>query len=218
MRRREFLAASAATAFGVSALGSTRWLDGATPLKFQDEPCCDRTYATVADAMKAPPETLMYVPGIYSGTDVKKPDYLATIDVDPSSSKYGQVIHRLPMPNVGDELHHFGWNTCSSCHGQEGKSRRYIVLPGITSSRIHIVDTEDAKAPKIIKVIEPIELFEKANLSAPHTVHCLADGTMVISCLGDAQGNAPGGFLVINKEFEIVGRWENDLTGMNYAF
>jgi hypothetical protein len=29
---------------------------------------------------------------------------------------HSQVIRRLPMPN-GNELHHFGWNACSSCHG-----------------------------------------------------------------------------------------------------
>ena len=31
-----------------------------------------------------------------------------------SSSTYGQVVGRLDLPNVGDELHHFGWNACSA--------------------------------------------------------------------------------------------------------
>ena len=38
------------------------------------------------------------------------------------------------------------------------------------------------------KVIEPEEIAAKTNLSAPHTVHCLADGQIMISMLGDAQG------------------------------
>ncbi len=232
MERREFLKASAATAIGASAgligcqqekkadkktakPGSSK--QPGSGKKSETEDCC-RTYATVEDAQKAPPETIAYVPGIYSGTDVKKPDYLATVDCDPDSKTFGSVIHRLPMPNVGDELHHFGWNACSSCHGQEGKNRRFIVLPGITSSRIHIVDTEDPKAPKIHKVIEPQELFTKANLSAPHTVHCLADGNIMISCLGDAKGNAPGGFALLNDKFQVTGRWENDLSGMNFNY
>ena len=51
------------------------------------------------------------------------------------------------MPHVGDELHHFGWNACSSCHGDATKSRRYLIMPGLRSSRIHIVDTaEPARA------------------------------------------------------------------------
>ena len=66
---------------------------------------------------------------------------------------YGKVISRLEMQNLGDELHHFGWNARSSCHGKEGAGRRFIVLPGIASGRIHIVDTEDPRQPKLHKVI-----------------------------------------------------------------
>ena len=33
------------------------------------------------------------------------------------------------MPNVGDELHHFGWNRCSSaCHGPD---RSHLIVPGL---------------------------------------------------------------------------------------
>ena len=73
------------------------------------------------EARQSPPEKLAYVIGVYAGTEVKAPDYLATVDVDPASKTYSQVIHRLPMPNVGDELHHFGWNACSSCHGERAR-------------------------------------------------------------------------------------------------
>lgn len=44
----------------------------------------------------------------YTGTGNEKPDYLATVDVDPNSETYSKVIHRLPVPYVGDELHHSG--------------------------------------------------------------------------------------------------------------
>ena len=233
MKRREFLRKSAMGAGGLGAIGlGAMSLPGCgttadpaqeasgktdTGVAAQDE-CACRTYATVEEAMQAPPETLAYVPAIYAGTDIKKPDYLATVDVDPDSSDFGKIIHRMPMPNVGDELHHFGWNACSSCHGDDSRHRRFIVLPGISSSRIHIVDTEDPRQPKIHKIIEPEELFNKAGLSAPHTVHCLADGNVMISCLGDSNGDAPGGFLMMNQDFEITGRWEKDLTGMNYNY
>ncbi|KAG2255870.1 hypothetical protein Bca52824_075164 [Brassica carinata] len=43
--------------------------------------------------------------------------------------RYCRVIHRLPMPFLGDELHHPGWNSCSSCHGDASADRRYLVLP-----------------------------------------------------------------------------------------
>ena len=150
MRRREFLKTTAASTVLLSATSASH----AFTFDEEEHACCDRTYATPAAAMKAPPETLAYVPAIYVGTDIKKPDYLATVDVDPSSPTYSQVISRLPMPNVGDELHHFGWNACSSCHGEEGKHRRFIVLPGIGSGRIHFVDTKDPKNPKLHKILE----------------------------------------------------------------
>ena len=53
---------------------------------------------------------------------------------------------RWPMPNAGDELHHFGWNACSSCLCPNAPhphmERRYLVVPGLRSSRIHILDTK----------------------------------------------------------------------------
>lgn len=219
MKRRDFLKTTAATTAlatfnsGIPLAATHPRLDDTT-----DAACCDRTYATVQDAMKAPAETVAYVPAIYAGTGIQKPDYLATIDVDPKSNQYGSVISRLEMPNIGDELHHFGWNACSSCHGNEGGHRRFIVLPGIASGRIHIVDTEDPRKPKLHKVIEPEVVRAKTGLSAPHTVHCLADGTVLISMLGDSNGDAPGGFMVMDSEFNILGRWEKDSTGMNFNY
>ena len=68
--------------------------------------CCGPGYASPAEAIKAPREKLLYTIAIYTGTGIQKPDYLATIDTDPESPKYSQVIHRLNMPNIGDELHH----------------------------------------------------------------------------------------------------------------
>jgi selenium-binding protein 1 len=122
------------------------------------------------------------------------------------------------MPKVGDELHHFGWNACSSCHGDAGKSRRFMIVPGLASSRIHVVDMQDPKQPKMHKVIEPEEVRAKTNLSAPHTVHCLADGTIMLSMLGDGAGNGPGGFLLLDDKFDIVGRWERDAKGMKFNY
>ena len=216
MKRRNFLRTSAATSAAVGAFlrPSALFADEQT----HDVACCDRTYASPADAMRAPAEKIAYVPAIYAGTDVKQPDYLATIDVDPESSDYGRVISRLHMPNVGDELHHFGWNACSSCHGEEGKHRRFIVLPGIASGRIHIVDTEHERNPTLHKVIEGDEIAKQTNLSAPHTVHCLSDGNIMVSMLGDSKGEGPGGFLLLDQDFNVAGRWERDATNMKFNY
>ena len=158
---------------------------------------CGPGYASPEEAMKAGPEKVLYTIALYVGTGIQEPDYLATVDVDPNSPTYSQVISRAVMPYVGDELHHFGWNACSSCHGDESKSRQFLVIPGFHSSRMYIVDTSDERAPRLHKVIEPEEIKEKTNLTAPHTVHCLADGQVMISMLGDGEGNGPGGFLLL---------------------
>ena len=40
--------------------------------------------------MKAPREKLLYTVALYIGTGIQKPDYLATIDVDPESPTYAR--------------------------------------------------------------------------------------------------------------------------------
>ena len=128
-------------------------------------------YASPLEAMQnGPREKLLYVAMIPCQEGER--DYLATVDVDPNSSNYQQVIHRLYVPNINDELHHFGWNACSSCHNDCSKQRRFIVLGGFKSSRIYIVDTANETEPSLHKIIESDEL-KKLDLSAPHTVHCL---------------------------------------------
>lgn len=213
MKRREFLTGAASAALAPSLVGRRIFAE-----EHHHRRCCGLTYASPEAAMRSARETLAYLPGIYVGTPVKRPDYLATVDIDPKSPTYGRVIHRLEMPNVGDELHHFGWNACSSCHGDPTRSRRYMVIPGLRSSRIHIVDGSDPREPRLHKVIEPQTIAEKTNLSAPHTVHCRGDGLIMISMLGDARGEGPGGFLLLDQDFEIVGRWESSTEGMHYNY
>ena len=156
--------------------------------------CCGPGYASPEEAMKAPRETLLYTVALYIGTGIQKPDYLATIDADPESPTYSQVVSRLEMPGIGDELHHTGWNACSSCHHDPTKERRYLIVPGVRSSNLHIVDcATDPRRPRLHKVIDGAEIKRKTNLSAPHTVHCLGSD-IIISMLGDAKGEAPGGY------------------------
>lgn len=179
---------------------------------------CGPGYASPREAMSGPREKVLFTAALRVQTASDRPDYLATVDVDPTSPTYSQVIHRLEMPYVGDELHHSGWNACSSCHSDAGKERRFLVLPGFKSSRIYVVDTEDERAPRLHKVIQPQDIAEKTNLRAPHSVHCLADGNVMISMLGDANGNGPGGFLLLDEDFEIKGRWENDAGDLKYNY
>lgn len=67
-----------------------------------------------------------------------------------------QVICRTSVEQVGDELHHFGWNTCSSCHDDCTKNRNKVILPALGSDRIYILDVTNEKIPKLYKVIVKI--------------------------------------------------------------
>ncbi|KAI9114894.1 hypothetical protein K1719_013907 [Acacia pycnantha] len=179
--------------------------------KSTEHECCPTKgpgYASPLAAMSGPRETLIYVVALYSGTRIEKPDYLATIDVDPNSPTYSQVIHRLPMPNIGDELHHTGWNSCSSCYGDPWAVRRYLILPGLISGRVYVVDTKtNPRSPSMHKVIEPEEILEKTGLTHTHNSHCLASGEVMISCLGDKEEKGCG-YLLLDSDFNIKGRWE----------
>ncbi|KAF4374595.1 hypothetical protein G4B88_004847 [Cannabis sativa] len=184
--------------------------------------CCKAGpgYASPREAMAGPREVLLYVTCVYSGTGTQKPDYLATVDVDPTSPTYSKVIHRLFVPYLGDELHATGWNSCSSCHGDPSADRCFLIVPGLFSGRIYVVNTKaNPKAPSLHKVVESEEIVEKTGLAYPHTSHCLASGDVMVSCLGDKNGNAKGnGFLLLDSEFNVKGRWEKEGHSPNFGY
>jgi selenium-binding protein 1 len=171
-------------------------------------------YPSAKMAMQAPSEKVAFVVLLNPGNGAK-PDALGVVDVDPESSGYGRIVGQVDMPNVGDELHHFGWNACSAClcpyAPHPHVERRYLIVPGIRSSRIHIIDTKpDPRQPKIVKVIEPETLAARAGYSSPHTIHCGPEG-IYASALGSTSGDGPGGIFVMDQDsFDVLGQWELD--------
>ena len=80
---------------------------------------------------------------------------------------------------------------------------------------------DDPRRPRIEKVIERDELVRATGLTRPHTVHCMPGENIVISMLGDADGNGACGFAVLDaRTFEVKGRWENGgpHPRLNYDF
>ena len=172
-------------------------------------------------AAEAPPETLAYM--VTFDPTGSSPDALVTVDVDPQSKTYRQAVNTLSMPNTGDELHHFGWNACSSALCPYAPhphiERRYLLVPGLRSSRIYVIDTKpDPRAPKIVKTIEAQEIASRAGYSRPHTFHCGPDG-IYVSALGNPEGEAPGGIFVLDHDtFAVKGRWELDRGPQQLAY
>jgi methanethiol oxidase len=180
----------------------TRWLPDPT------------FYPSPRLAMEAEPEKLAYVALLAPGGNGQR-DAIGVVDTDPESPSYGTLLGRTEFPEGGNELHHFGWNACSShlCpyapHAHV--ERRYLVVPGTHSSRIHVLDTQpDPKNPRLVKVIEGEEVMRKTGYSAPHTVHCGPDG-VYMNALGSTTGDGPGGIFMLDHEtFEVKGAWERD--------
>jgi methanethiol oxidase len=175
-------------------------------------------YASPEVARKQPPEKFVYVASLYEGTGIDRPDFIAVVDVDRDSASYGEIVGRTDMPNIGDELHHFGWNACSSaCHSQ--LSRDTLIVPGMRSSRLHILDISEPRAPRIKDVIEGEEIKDKTGLSVPHTVHCMPGDIITVSMLGNAEGDVPGGFAVLDaRDFSIAGVWEREKNGQEFMY
>lgn len=171
-------------------------------------------YASPRHAANAPPEEIAYVT-LLAPEGTGRRDALGVVDVDPTSAAFGQLVGRVEFPHGGNELHHFGWNACSShlCPwaSHAHVERRYLIVPGTHSSRIHVVDTQpDPRRPTLKKVIEPATVMSRTGYAAPHTVHCGPDG-IYINALGAPSGDGPGGIFVLDHEtFEPRGAWEKD--------
>src|SRR5436190_21904864 len=124
-------------------------------------------YRSPADAISAPAEQLAYV--VAFDRAGQKPDALTVLDTDPASATYGTIVGWADLPTRGNELHHFGWNACSSAfahagHHTDGLQRRYLLLPGLRSSSVHVYDTQpDPRQPILVRTVRPEELAEKAG-------------------------------------------------------
>src|SRR5262249_61864928 len=108
-----------------------------------------------------------------------------------------QIVPAVEMAAPGDEVYHFGWNACSAALCPSAPrphvERRYLVIPGLKSSRVYVVDTkDDPRAPKIVKTIEPDELIRKTGYSRPHTSHCGPDAHYMSGLRGSDRADQRG--------------------------
>jgi selenium-binding protein 1 len=177
-------------------------------------------YPSPRMAMEAPPERVAYVAALDANAALGRPgqhqhDGLAVVDVERGSATYGQIVGFTEVPTLGDELHHSGWNACSSAlcpyAPHPHVERRYLLLPALRSSRIFVFDTKpDPRRPTLHRVIEADEIARRAGYSRPHTLHCGPDA-IYVSALGNPEGDGPGGIFMLDCDsFDVLGRWELD--------
>ena len=156
-------------------------------------------------AGQAPPEKLAYVvtlnpdcAGRQAGRDGRRRRRPRLADLRP-------VVGRVEMPNAGDELHHFGWNACSSAlcpyAPHPHVERRYLLVPGLRSSRIHILDTKpDPRQPKIVKTIEAGGDRQQDRLQPARTRSTAARTASTSARSARPTATGPGGIFVLDHE------------------
>ena len=103
----------------------------------------------------------------------------------------------LDMPHAGDELHHFGWNACSSAlcpyAPHPHVERRYLLVPGpaLLAHLRHRHQARPARAADRQGRSRPRSSRDRTGYSRPHTVHCGPDG-IYVSALGAPGRRRPG--------------------------
>ena len=111
----------------------------------------------------------------------------------PTVSSSGEV----EMTHAGDELHHFGWNACSSmlCPNAPHPhvERRYLDRAGarLLAHLHHRYQARPDTAPASSRRSKPEEMAAKTGYANGHTVHCGPDG-IYVSALGAPDGGGPG--------------------------
>ena len=101
-------------------------------------------------------------------------DKLVTLDVNPASKKFGQVIAQVSVGTRG-EAHHAGFTD----------DRRFLWAGGLDDSRIYVFDLRsDPANPRLVRTIT--SLPGEAGLVGPHTFYALP-GRMLIGALSNSK-------------------------------
>ena len=170
-------------------------------------------YPSPRSAMQAPSETLAYVVRV-NPTGDGRPDAITVVDVDPTSGSYGEIVGEVEMTHPGDELHHFGWNACSSmlCPNAPHPhvERRYLIVPGLPPPGCTLSTPNPTRAAPDRQDDRAGGVCRPHRLRQGHTVHCGPDG-IYVSALGAPDGDGPGGIFILDHfTFDVIGRWEID--------
>ena len=133
-------------------------------------------------------ERYLYVSTIaQSKTD---PDFIAVIGADPRRRDFGKIVNRVDMPNVGDELHHYGYS-----HDQ-----KRLLVPGLFSNRIHVFEIKGDGKRLDLKTVNDT-LAAKSGYVVPHGVMAMPHGRAMVTMIGAATGNTqPGGIVEIDDK------------------
>ena len=130
-------------------------------------------------------ERFLYVSTI--SQSASDPDFVAVIGADPEQPDFGQIVNRVDMPNVGDELHHVGYSA----------DQRRLIVPGLFSNRIHVFDIDSDGSTMTLSAVNE-DLVADSGYVAPHGVMAM-HGMVLAPMIGAAtDATQPGGIVEID--------------------
>ncbi len=134
---------------------------------------------------------------VWAGDQTRtNPDFLAVVNFDEQSPRYGAIIRTVPLPGAGatgNEPHHVGVSTDGKVLAAGGL---LSVLKG--QPDIFFFDISDADDPSFVSSID-------APLSSiTDDFEPLAGGGFLVTMMGGAQGHAPGRVVELDRNLKIV--------------
>jgi len=135
------------------------------------------------------PEKYLYV--FCVDADAKDNDFLAVLDVDAKSPKYGAILYQLDLGSKGNETHHFGFTD----------DRTHIWGCSLFSNRLFVINVADD--PTRPKLVTSFDSAKKTGLTGPHSPYAIP-GRMLISFLGGKNGGVPAGLAEFTNEGRFI--------------
>ncbi len=118
------------------------------------------------------------------------PDFIAVIRADPRRADFGKIVNRIDMPNVGDELHHFGYSA----------DQKRLLVPGLFSSRMHVFDVKAGGKKLRLRAVND-QLAATGGYVVPHGVMATSGGRALVTMIGAATDTTlPGGIIEIDDK------------------
>lgn len=148
------------------------------------------------------PDQYLYV---WAGDQARKaPDFIAVIDFDPSSSRYGHVVKTVPLPppgNTGNEPHHCGISADQKILGCGG-----LLSLWRNQNGIFFFDISDAANPELLFSTRAV------HSAVTDDFYPLEEGGFLITQMGSETGGAPGRLAEYSDSLGFVGNHFGSFT------
>jgi selenium-binding protein 1 len=134
---------------------------------------------------------------VWAGDQARKaPDFLAVVDFDPASERYGKILTTVPLPQPGavnNEPHHVGLSA-------DGKT---LATGGLLSllqgqKEVFFFDVSTPASPKFVQAADP------PGSSITDEFYALSGGGFLVTMMGGDKGHAPGRVVEFDKNLAMV--------------